>query len=391
MTATVRVSVGDSRSGAFTQLQWRNSNGATGTVGCGCPEGSIRQWNITGVGMSTPDPRGAGLQRHQLVRVVGGQQHLPPVHDTKTPANLNGTSRNGNNITWRWTLPQRGREVDEMGLQLRSNEPGGGRDHHAGVAHGAYDFDGKPGYYYEIRVRATPDGGGWSDWTGWERVSIPNPQPDIYNVHKGPISSPPGIHRLLRDQWLPEVRFSIRDFPPGATYSVRCDHSRNGDYTSSVSSGSTPAATATAGAVVRLGGQRRHHDRPPRLLLRLRELVATIDTPELHPTYRNSTRIAAATTTRRTDHTHDRHQRPGPVVRPGVHPDGRERRPGRPRQAARDPPRADLPALRGPPAARGRPGHRQDPAGQGHRRHRAGHATAASSSRPTCCPATSPA
>ena len=64
---------------------------------------------------------------------------------------------------------------------------------------------------------------------------------------------------------------------------------------------------------------------------------------------------------------------------------------GRARQGPRHPARAHLPALRGPPAARGLPGHRQDHAGPGAGRHRRGRRTRASSSPPTCCPATSPA
>ena len=102
-------------------------------------------------------------------------------------------------------------------------------------------------------------------------------------------------------------------------------------------------------------------------------------------------RLPRHTGTTHERHSHDRHHRPAAVVRPGVLPDGRQRRPGGARQAARHPAGADLHALRGPPAARGLPGHRQDPARPGDRQHGAGHATRGSSSPPTCCPATSPA
>ena len=88
---------------------------------------------------------------------------------------------------------------------------------------------------------------------------------------------------------------------------------------------------------------------------------------------------------------HDDLARAGRLVQGDLRPADRQHGEGRPRQAPRRTPRADLPALRGPHPPRGLPRHRQDDAGAGAGQHGPGHPTRASSSRPTCCPPTSPA
>jgi hypothetical protein len=229
-SAVVRVSVGDSRAGAFTQLQWRNSNGRTDTVSCGCPEGSVRQWTITNLGLTNQTLQVRAFNGTNWSDWSQSSNNYQPFTTTKTPNNLNGT-RSNNRITWRWNFPESGREVDRIDIGLRTNEPG------AAFAVGdfpntSYALTGKPGYWYELRLRAhTPDGGGWSDYTAWERVSIPDPQPDV-NVSKGAAGqsgtgtcSAPGARC-----W--KVNVSISNFPPNSSWNVRCSSTNAGSFDS---------------------------------------------------------------------------------------------------------------------------------------------------------------
>ncbi|SDP53195.1 Fibronectin type III domain-containing protein [Pedococcus dokdonensis] len=194
LSATVRVSVGDSRSGSFTQLQWRNSNGRTDKVSCGCPEGSVRQWTITNMGTDSQTLQVRAFNGTNWSDWSPPSNTYRPYTTTKTPANLNGT-RNNNRISWTWTFPDSGRDVDQMGLQVGTNEPSFGSVITPVSPTTSYSLTGKPGYYYEIRVRAhTPNGGGWSSWTRWERVSIPDPPVTKVTVLKGDSCPAGGCH-----------------------------------------------------------------------------------------------------------------------------------------------------------------------------------------------------
>ena len=147
-SATVRVSVGDSRSGSFTQLQWRTSVGRTETVSCGCPENSTKQFGIAGLGTSSSQT----LQ----VRAYNGKNwsdwsspsnSYRAYGQTPAPSGLTA-SRSGNDITWTWNNRTDGRAIQNVQVSLN----GGGWQGLGGPRESYTRSNLSPGTY-NLRVR----------------------------------------------------------------------------------------------------------------------------------------------------------------------------------------------------------------------------------------------
>jgi hypothetical protein len=165
LSATVRVSVGDSRSGSFTQLQWRNTNGRTGTVSCGCPEGSIRQWTIANMGNTSQTLEVRAYNGTNWSQWSPASNSYRPYGPTPNPTNLR-SSRSGDTITWQWNTSTNGRPIDQV--QVR-----GAVDRTWSSNREQVSFTGTPGNTYKLEVRAH-SAAGWSGWVGPDAQSIPN-------------------------------------------------------------------------------------------------------------------------------------------------------------------------------------------------------------------------
>ncbi|TPG17093.1 Ig-like domain-containing protein [Pedococcus bigeumensis] len=185
--AVVRVSVGDSRSTGFTQLQWRSGTG-TGSVGCGCPEGSVTAFTLTGLGTAQ--------DRTLAVRAYNGtnwsdwsaaSNSFRPYGSTPQPTGLNGT-RSGTDITWRWNNQTDGRAISDVQVSLNN---GGWQS--LGGARESFTINNRAPGRYQLEVRSianrrSGDASSPNWWTspvaGPDAVTIPNPPPTV-TVGKG--------------------------------------------------------------------------------------------------------------------------------------------------------------------------------------------------------------
>ena len=209
-SADVRVGVGDSRAESFTQLQWRNSGGRTDIVSCGCPEGSTKQFTISGLG--------TGASQTLQVRAYNGRNwsdwsspsnSYRAYGTTPTPGGFN-SSRQGDNPVWTWNLRTDGRAIDKVeydgsfnGNLLRGRDP-----------MERLERNGSKGKTYKLRVRAHAPDGGWSGWTNFASVSIPDPPPKVEGISRG--VSRPSICGGCR-----EINWSAPDVKPGG-YGFHC-------------------------------------------------------------------------------------------------------------------------------------------------------------------------
>ena len=219
--ASVRVGLKDSRGSGYVRLEWSTNAGRSGFVSCGCAENATTSFTIGG-GLGTSPQR-------MKVRVYNGDSWSPwsaysnsyqPYGDTRTPTNLRG-SRSGDTITWSWGLPTNGRPVTRV-------EVDGAVTATYGSARTSVSTTKGPGTY-RLRVRAYSVAG-WSAWTAYVSVTVPQPNPDVYNLRKsgkryvdpsgqGSCSYSPGCFKVL---------FSIRDFPANTTWQVNCHSDATG-------------------------------------------------------------------------------------------------------------------------------------------------------------------
>jgi hypothetical protein len=210
--ATVRVGMGDSRAASFTQIQWLTSEGATGTVSCGCPEGTVKQFTING---------GLGIVNQTIrVRAFNGKDWSAygpasntyrPYGGTLNPTNLRST-RSGNTITWLWNTPDNGRSTDQV--QVR-----GAVDQTWNGDRTSVDFNGAEGRSYQLEVRAHTVAG-WSSWVGPDSASIPAPDPRISGVSRGQLrTSACGNCR--------EINWTATDVKAGG-YTMHCYYNGSG-------------------------------------------------------------------------------------------------------------------------------------------------------------------
>lgn len=224
LSATVRVSVGDSRSGGFTQLQWRNSNGRTDTVTCGCPEGSVRQWTISNMGPSSQTLEVRAFNGTSWSSWSQPSNTYQPYGETPVPGSFRA-DRQGDNPVWTWNLRTNGRPITAVEYDGDFNGTAGAIER--------LERNGSKGQTYRLRVRAR-SAAGWSNWTTYESVKIPDPQPDV-NVSKGAMGlsgngscSVPGARC-----W--KVNVAISNFPPGSVWNVRCSSTNAGSFDSGAS------------------------------------------------------------------------------------------------------------------------------------------------------------
>jgi len=231
----VRVSVGDSRSTGFTQLQWSTA-GRTGTVSCGCAEGSTKQFTILDVGTAND---------HTVkVRAYNGKNWSAWSSDsnayrtyrpTPAPAGLSG-SRSGNDITWRWSNRTDGRNIATVQISVN-----GGAWQSFGGAKESHTLSNRDPGEYRLRVRTIAnrragDAGSPNWWTspitGPVGVTIPKPDPTLTVFQDGYGSDPTGGTDSCRVS-CERVGIRIANYPPNRSYDVRCSHTRNGSFTSS--------------------------------------------------------------------------------------------------------------------------------------------------------------
>jgi hypothetical protein len=90
---------------------------------------------------------------------------------------------------------------------------------------------------------------GWSGWTGFQSVTVPNPTPEVYNVHKGPGYIPPNGSGPCAPSSCPRVNFDVRNFPSGGGgWTVGVFKSNGAElYTSSVQFFPSADGTGTTG------------------------------------------------------------------------------------------------------------------------------------------------
>jgi fibronectin type 3 domain-containing protein len=222
LSATVRVSVGDSRSGAFTELQWRNSNGRTGTVSCGCPEGSIRQWTITNMGATSQTLEVRAFNGTNWSSWSQASNTYRPYGPTNDPTNLR-SSRSGNTITWQWNTSTNGRPIDQV--QAR-----GAVDRTWNSNQEQVSFDGTPGNTYRLEVRAHSEAG-WSGWVGPDAQAIPKPQPDV-NISKGAMGLSGNGSCSVPGARCGKVNVAVANCPPGSSWDVTCSSTNAGSFDS---------------------------------------------------------------------------------------------------------------------------------------------------------------
>ena len=155
----------------------------TGTVSCGCPEGSSGSGPSRTWAPSTRPSR-CGPSTAPTGRRGPPEQHLPALHRHQDAANLNGdTERQPHHLAvdlpHQWSRRRRDADAAATAASpgaafLISDSP-----------QTSYTLDGKPGNYYEIRVRAhTPRPGG-ATGRGWDRVTIPDPHAEGLQCSKG--------------------------------------------------------------------------------------------------------------------------------------------------------------------------------------------------------------
>jgi hypothetical protein len=176
--------VNDSRSKGFTELQWKNSSGRTDTVSCGCPEGTVKQFTITGLGTTSQTLQVRAYNGKNWSSWSGASNTYRAYGPTPTPSNFTA-SRSGDNAIWTWSLPTNGRPITNI-------QYSGSFDGTAGEIR-RLERDGAKGKTYQLRVRAK-SAAGWSGWTGYKSVAIPDPPQPKVTVFKGDSCGAGGCH-----------------------------------------------------------------------------------------------------------------------------------------------------------------------------------------------------
>ena len=219
------VTVGQPRASSFTAIRW-SGGGTSGTHACGCAPGSQV---VFSVGPFDTSPTANRTITVWTVNSGGGESTrvsdtATPYGPTLTPTGFNGSRSGATGVTWSWNLPTNGRPVDQVELDGAVNGTFGG-------SKTSETIDRGPGPY-QLRVRAH-SAAGWSDWTGFQSVTVPPPDPRVYNVRKGPNRvDPNGVGSCTYAPGCPEIDFDIADFPPNQSFTVECQSARAGSRTS---------------------------------------------------------------------------------------------------------------------------------------------------------------
>ena len=219
------VNVGQPRAASFTAIRW-SGGGKSGTHACGCAPGSQV---VFSVGPFDTSPTKNYTITVWTVNSGGGESNrvsdsATPFGPTLTPTGFNGSRSGTTGATWSWNLPENGRNIDQVQLDGAVNGTFGGNKTSESIDRG-------PGTY-QLRVRAH-SAAGWSGWTGFQSVTVPNPTPEVYDVRKGPNRvDPAGVGSCTYSPGCPEVDFSIRNFPPNTTWSVDCQSAQAGGFVS---------------------------------------------------------------------------------------------------------------------------------------------------------------
>ena len=219
------VNVGQPRAASFTAIRW-SGGGRSGTQACGCAPGSQVVFSVGPFDTSPTQNRAITVW---TVNSGGSESNrvsdsATPYGDTLTPTGFNGSRSGATGATWSWNLPENGRNIDQVELDGAVNGTFGG-------AKTSEAIDRGPGTY-QLRVRAH-SAAGWSPWTGFQSVTVPPPDPRVFNVRKGPNRvDPNGVGTCTYSPGCPEINFDISDFPPNQTFTVECQSARAGSRTS---------------------------------------------------------------------------------------------------------------------------------------------------------------
>jgi hypothetical protein len=182
--ATVRVQLGDSRAAAFTQLQWRTNAGDSGSIACGCPEGGVKAFTLTGLGNTDQTIQVRAFNGNAWSTYSNPSNGYRPYGDTPRPTGLNA-NRNGNDITWTWNNQTNGRAIENVQVSLNN---GGWQS--IGVRESFSINNRAPGTYrLEVKTLANRRAGDsaqgqWSPVAGPVGATIPDPPPTV-TVGKG--------------------------------------------------------------------------------------------------------------------------------------------------------------------------------------------------------------
>ncbi|NNM48065.1 Ig-like domain-containing protein [Knoellia koreensis] len=223
--AVVRVPLQDSRSARFTQLQWKNSFGRTGTVSCGCAEGSTKEFTISGLNTSNQTLQVRAYNGTSWSSWSPSSNTYRAYGPTKTPT---GLSSDGNtkdkNVTWRWNLPTNGRPITKVQVEGAVNRTFSGAQTSVTASNKA------PGTY-RLRVRAY-SAAGPSSWTGYVSGKVAPPTPKV-SVSKGAQGHSERGSCAQPSSVCWKVNVGISSFPPGSSWTVSCRSSRTSTFTSS--------------------------------------------------------------------------------------------------------------------------------------------------------------
>ena len=229
--ATIRVPMGDSRAAGFTQLQWRTNAGDSGTIACSCPEGTVKQFSLTGLGDTDQNIQVRAYNGNAWSAYSTMSNGYRPYGDTPRVTGLNA-NRSGNDITWTWNNQTNGRALDDVQVSLNN---GGWQS--IGVRESHTISNRAPGTYrLEVRTLANRRSGDstqgqWSPVAGPVGATIPPPDPTLTVFQDGYGSDPNGTDSCRVS--CEKVGIRIADYPPNTSYSVRCSHTKNGSFTSS--------------------------------------------------------------------------------------------------------------------------------------------------------------
>ncbi|PRY58766.1 fibronectin type III domain protein [Knoellia remsis] len=221
--ATVTVSLGQPRSGAFTSLTWRSSSGRSGVIPCSastCPAGGTRTFTTSALPL--------GQQTITVTTYNGTMSSQPsngvgvsPYGPTPRPE-PNGGSTSGKTVTFRWTLPTNGRPITKV------------------VISGARSYNGSPitstsvtaaNYNQDVTIRITAySAAGASPVLTMTRRTGPPPAPQVTNVRYGPyyVDYDGGIGECGYSPGCPRVYFDYANFPTGnGTYLCQSEGAGN--------------------------------------------------------------------------------------------------------------------------------------------------------------------
>ncbi len=178
------VGVGQPRAGAFTAIRW-SGGGKSGTRACGCTPGTQVVFKTEAFDTSPTTSRDITVWTvnsggSESDRVSRG---ATPYRATLTPTGISGTNNGTTGATWTWNLPENGRPIDQV--QIRGADVGHLRRQQDRSTRSTTG----PGIATPSRC-AAHSAAGWSARPPG-RSTVPNPPPEVFNVHKGPPYRPP--------------------------------------------------------------------------------------------------------------------------------------------------------------------------------------------------------